>query len=131
MVTADMKQNDRYDSALSACSYDAKHSIVINRRMNRLRIRIEFHFIPLSLMDVLWFLIIGGVAGWIAGEMMRGDGFGIVGNIVVGIIGAVIGGFLFDIFNVTAYGLIGSLVMAVIGAVVLLFVINLFRGRRV
>lgn len=78
-------------------------------------------------MDILWFLIIGGVAGWIAGEMVRGDGFGIIGNIVVGIIGAVVGGLLFDLFNVTAYGLIGSLVMAVVGAVVLLFVINAVR----
>lgn len=82
---------------------------------------------PSYFMDILWFLIIGGVAGWIAGEMVRGDGFGIIGNIVVGIIGAVVGGLLFDLFNVTAYGLIGSLVMAVVGAVVLLFVINAVR----
>lgn len=79
-------------------------------------------------MDILWFLIIGGIAGWIAGEIVRGNGFGIVGNIVVGIVGAVVGGFLFSLLGIDAYGLVGSLVMAVIGAVVLLFIINAVRG---
>lgn len=81
-------------------------------------------------MDILWFLIIGGIAGWIAGEIVRGNGFGIVGNIVVGIVGAVIGGLLFDFLDVGAYGLVGSLVMAVIGAVILLFILNAVRGHR-
>lgn len=81
-------------------------------------------------MDIVWFLIIGGIAGWIAGEIVRGDGFGIVGNIVVGIIGAVLGGFLFNLLGIGTYGLLGSLVMAVIGAVVLLFLLNAFRGYR-
>lgn len=81
-------------------------------------------------MDIVWFLIIGGIAGWIAGEIVRGDGFGIVGNIVVGIVGAVLGGMLFNLLDITAYGLLGSLVMAVIGAVVLLFILNAFRGYR-
>lgn len=85
-------------------------------------------FFPLHFMDILWFLIIGLVAGWIAGELMRGDGFGLVGNIVVGIVGALVGGFLFQLFGVEAYGTIGNLVMAVIGAVVLLFLIGLVRG---
>jgi len=79
-------------------------------------------------MEVLWFLIIGGIAGWIAGEIVRGNGFGLVGNIVVGIVGAIVGGFLFSLLGIDAYGLMGSLVMAVIGAVVLLFIINAVRG---
>lgn len=82
-------------------------------------------------MDVVWFLIIGAIAGWIAGELVRGDGFGLVGNLVVGIVGAVIGGFLFSLLGVNAYGLTGSLVMAVIGAVVLLFLMNMFRSRSI
>jgi len=82
-------------------------------------------------MDVIWFLIIGAVAGWIAGELVRGDGFGLVGNLVVGIVGAVIGGFLFSLLGISAYGLTGSLVMAVIGAVVLLFIVNMVRTRSV
>lgn len=81
-------------------------------------------------MDIVWFLIIGGIAGWIAGEIVRGNGFGIVGNVVVGIVGAVLGGLLFNFLNIEAYGLLGSLVMAVIGAVVLLFLLNAFKGYR-
>jgi len=84
-------------------------------------------------MEIIWFLIIGGIAGWIAGEIVRGTGFGIVGNVVVGIIGAVVGGLLFDFFGVSeagGFGLIGSLITAIIGAVVLLFVINAVRGYR-
>lgn len=80
-------------------------------------------------MDVVWFLIIGAIAGWIAGEIVRGDGFGLVGNLVVGIVGAIVGGFLFSLFGVNAYGLTGSLVMAVVGAVVLLFLTNMVRSR--
>lgn len=81
-------------------------------------------------MEIVWFLIIGGIAGWIAGEMVRGDGFGIVGNVVVGIIGAVLGGFLFNLLGIGSYGMLGSLVMAVVGAVILLFLLNAFRGYR-
>lgn len=88
-----------------------------------------FVFLSPYTMDIIWFLIIGAVAGWIAGEIVRGDGFGLVGNIVVGIVGAVIGGFLFGLLGISAYGLTGSLVMAVVGAVVLLFLLNMFRGR--
>ncbi len=76
---------------------------------------------------ILW-LVVGAVAGWIAGELMRGHGFGLVGNIVVGIIGAVIGGFLFTALGVGVnLGIIGSLITATLGAIVLLFIIGLFR----
>lgn len=87
----------------------------------------SLYFLPSSLMDILGFLLIGLIAGWIAGELMKGRGFGIVGDIVVGIIGAFIGGFLFRAVGITAYGFVGSLVMATIGAVVLLFLISLVR----
>jgi len=82
-------------------------------------------------MDIIWFLIIGSLAGWIAGELVRGDGFGLVGNLAVGILGAVIGGFLFRLLGIGAYGLTGSLATAVIGAVVLLFLLNMSRNRSV
>jgi uncharacterized membrane protein YeaQ/YmgE (transglycosylase-associated protein family) len=73
-------------------------------------------------------LIIGAIAGWIAGKLMRGGGFGIVGNIVVGIIGAVIGGFVFQFLGVAVgHGFIGSLVTAVVGAAILLFLVGLFK----
>ncbi|MGL4316170.1 MAG: GlsB/YeaQ/YmgE family stress response membrane protein [Pseudomonas sp.] len=79
-------------------------------------------------MSILLFLIIGAVAGWIAGKLMRGGGFGLVGNLVVGIVGAVIGGHLFSFLGVSAGGgLVGSLVTAVIGALVLLFIVSLIK----
>ncbi|PYC25713.1 GlsB/YeaQ/YmgE family stress response membrane protein [Pseudomonas alcaligenes] len=79
-------------------------------------------------MNLILFLIIGAVAGWIAGKLLRGGGFGLIGNLVVGIVGAVIGGHLFSYLGVSAGGgLIGSLVTAVIGALVLLFIVGLIK----
>lgn len=79
-------------------------------------------------MGLLWFLIIGILAGFVAGKLMRGGGFGLVGNLIVGIIGAFIGGNLLGMLGASAGGgLIGSLVTATIGAVVLLFLIGLIK----
>ncbi|EGV17617.1 GlsB/YeaQ/YmgE family stress response membrane protein [Thiocapsa marina] len=74
------------------------------------------------------FLLIGAVAGWLAGLLMRGGGFGLLGNILVGIVGAVIGGFLFGLAGISlGGGMIGSLITAVIGAAVLLLVVGLIK----
>jgi uncharacterized membrane protein YeaQ/YmgE (transglycosylase-associated protein family) len=78
-------------------------------------------------MHWLWFLIIGVVAGWLAGKVMRGRGFGLIGDLVVGILGALVGGFLFTFLGITAYGLIGSLVTATVGAMILLWIVRLLR----
>jgi uncharacterized membrane protein YeaQ/YmgE (transglycosylase-associated protein family) len=79
-------------------------------------------------MEFIWFILIGLVAGSIAGRVVEGSGFGIVGDIVIGIVGALLGGFLFNTFGVsTGGGLIGSLIVATIGAIVLLFGIRLLR----
>jgi len=79
-------------------------------------------------MHFLWFILIGLCAGWLAGQLMKGGGFGVIGNIIVGVIGALLGGFLFRTFGVsTGGGLIGSLVVATIGAVVLLFLLRLIK----
>ena len=79
-------------------------------------------------MEFLWFTLIGLAAGWLAGQLMKGGGFGIVGDIVVGVIGALLGGFLFSTFGVSAGGgLIGSLIVATIGACVLLFLLRLIK----
>ncbi|HTN68236.1 MAG TPA: GlsB/YeaQ/YmgE family stress response membrane protein [Dysgonamonadaceae bacterium] len=75
----------------------------------------------------LWFIIIGILAGFIAGRLMRGGGFGIVVNLVVGIIGAVLGGWIFGLLGIVAGGIIGSLVTATVGAIVLLWIVSLFR----
>lgn len=77
-------------------------------------------------MQFIWFILIGLVAGALAGRLVQGSGFGIVGDIVVGIIGALLGGFLFGAFGLSSGGgLIGSLVVATIGAVVLLYGIRI------
>jgi uncharacterized membrane protein YeaQ/YmgE (transglycosylase-associated protein family) len=79
-------------------------------------------------MSLVWFLLIGAVAGFLAGKIMKGKGFGIIGNIVVGVIGAVLGGFLFGVLGVsTGDGLLGSLVTATVGAIVLLFLVGLYK----
>ncbi len=79
-------------------------------------------------MEFVWFILIGLAAGWLAGRVMKGGGFGVLGDIVVGVIGALLGGFLFRTFGVSAGGgLLGSLIVATIGAIVLLFVLRLVK----
>jgi len=79
-------------------------------------------------MDFVWFILVGLVAGWLAGQFMKGGGFGVVGDIVVGIVGALIGGFLFSKMGVsTGGGLIGAIVVATIGAVVLIVLLRLIK----
>jgi uncharacterized membrane protein YeaQ/YmgE (transglycosylase-associated protein family) len=77
--------------------------------------------------SLIMVLVIGALAGWLAGKIMKGEGFGVAVNIVVGIIGAVIGGFLFSLLGVTANGFTGSLITATVGAVALLFLIGLVK----
>jgi uncharacterized membrane protein YeaQ/YmgE (transglycosylase-associated protein family) len=82
-------------------------------------------------MSLLWFLIIGAIAGWLAGQFMKGSGYGIIGDIIIGIIGGVIGGWLFGTLGISiGGGLIGSLIVAFVGAVVLIFLVRLVTGRR-
>ena len=79
-------------------------------------------------MGFLWFLIVGLIAGWLAGVLVKGGGFGLIGDLVVGVIGAFLGGWLFSTFGVSmGGGLIGSIVVATIGAVVLLFLVRLIK----
>ena len=76
-------------------------------------------------MGLLMFLVIGAIAGWLAGSILKGGGSGLVVNMIVGIIGAVVGGYLFGILGISAGGLIGSLITATVGALVLLWVVSL------
>lgn len=74
------------------------------------------------------FLIIGLIAGWLAGKIMRGKSFGLVGNMIVGVAGALVGGFLFSLLNIqTTLGIIGELIAAVVGAMLLIYLISLIR----
>ncbi len=80
------------------------------------------------MMTIVWILLIGAVAGWLAGQFMKGRGFGLLGNIVVGIVGAFIGGYLLGEIGISlGGGLFGTLTTAVLGAVVLLFLVGLIK----
>ena len=80
------------------------------------------------LVDIIVWLIIGGVAGWLAGLLVKGYGLGLIGNIVVGIIGAVIAGWLLPrIGFVLVGGMVAAIINAIIGAVILLLVIGFFK----
>jgi len=78
-------------------------------------------------MNILWFAIVGIIAGWLAGQIMKGRGFGLGGNLVVGVIGAIIGGYLAGVIGLGASGLLGALVIATLGAVVLLAVVSALK----
>lgn len=79
-------------------------------------------------MDLIWFLLIGAIAGWLAGLLVKGKGFGVFGNIGVGIVGAVIGGnLLYWLGFSLGHGFWPAVVTALIGALILLFVVNLIR----
>jgi uncharacterized membrane protein YeaQ/YmgE (transglycosylase-associated protein family) len=77
---------------------------------------------------IIAWLIIGAIAGWLAGLLVKGSGFGVIVDIIVGIVGAFIGGWLAGVLHVSlGSGWISSIITAVIGAVILLFVIRLFK----
>jgi uncharacterized membrane protein YeaQ/YmgE (transglycosylase-associated protein family) len=78
-------------------------------------------------MTLLWLLIIGGIAGWLAGVIMKGSGYGLIGDIVIGIVGAVIGGHVLVWLGIAAYGLLGSLISALFGAIILIFILRLIK----
>jgi uncharacterized membrane protein YeaQ/YmgE (transglycosylase-associated protein family) len=75
--------------------------------------------------NLLPVIIVGILAGWLAGTIQKGKGFGLVGNLVVGVLGSVFGSWLFWQLGFSAYGFIGNVVVAVIGALVILYVVGL------
>ena len=81
----------------------------------------------MSLTGLIWFLLIGLIAGWLAGQIMRGGGYGVVGDMIVGVIGALIGGWLFGALGIGVGGLIGSIITAFVGAVILIALLRVIR----
>jgi uncharacterized membrane protein YeaQ/YmgE (transglycosylase-associated protein family) len=75
-------------------------------------------------MSILWFLIIGGIVGWLAGVLVRGYGYGVVVDIVIGIVGGVIGGMLAGLIGIQPQTSIGAFVMALIGALILVGIVK-------
>ena len=78
-------------------------------------------------MWVLWTIIIGILAGFIAGKIVKGHGMGTLMDLLIGIVGSVLGGWIFTLLGLAAYGLIGQLVMATVGAVVLLLIVRAIK----
>ncbi|MBB3260619.1 putative membrane protein YeaQ/YmgE (transglycosylase-associated protein family) [Paraburkholderia bannensis] len=77
---------------------------------------------------IIAWLIIGAIAGWLAGVLVKGGGFGLIVDIIVGIVGAFIGGWLAGLLHIQiGTGIISSIITAIVGAVILLFVIRMFR----
>jgi uncharacterized membrane protein YeaQ/YmgE (transglycosylase-associated protein family) len=74
-------------------------------------------------------LIMGALAGWLSGELVRGKGFGCLGNVLLGLIGAVVGGWLFEQLHIAAYGFIGGLAAATIGAVLVVSLARALSGH--
>ncbi|TFG46107.1 MAG: GlsB/YeaQ/YmgE family stress response membrane protein [Gemmatimonadales bacterium] len=78
-------------------------------------------------MGMIIFLIVGVVAGFLAGKIMKGKGFGLFGDLVLGVVGAFVGGWVFGLLGFLPVGIIGTLISATAGAVILLFVIRLIK----
>ncbi len=83
----------------------------------------------MSTEHLLLFLVIGVVAGFLAGKIMKGSGYGLVGDLIVGVIGAFIGVWVFGLLGIAAGGILGLLVASVVGALLLLYVIRLVKKR--
>jgi uncharacterized membrane protein YeaQ/YmgE (transglycosylase-associated protein family) len=77
--------------------------------------------------DFVWFILIGICAGWLAGQIMKGGGFGLLGDLIVGVIGALLGGWLFGVLGLTTTGLLGSLITATVGAIVLIAILRVVK----
>jgi uncharacterized membrane protein YeaQ/YmgE (transglycosylase-associated protein family) len=79
--------------------------------------------------NLVVFLLVGLVAGWLAGKIMKGSGFGLVGDLIVGVIGAFIGVWIFGQLGITVGGILGLLVASIVGALVPLYLLRLIKGR--
>ena len=80
--------------------------------------------------NIIVFLVVGIIAGWLAGLIWKKRGFGLLGNLVVGIIGAFIGSYVFGLLKISFHGIIGLIIAAVVGALILLFIISLLFKKR-
>ncbi|MBL8206563.1 MAG: GlsB/YeaQ/YmgE family stress response membrane protein [Blastocatellia bacterium] len=82
----------------------------------------------MDLTGLVIFLLIGAVAGWLAGVILKGGGFGLVGNIVAGVVGSFVGGWLFKTMGISiGSGIVSTILTAAIGAIVVLLVVGLLR----
>ena len=83
----------------------------------------------MSTEHLLLFLVIGILAGFVAGKIMKGSGFGLIGDLIIGVIGSFIGVWVFGLLGISSEGIIGLLVAAIVGALILLYAIRLAKSR--
>jgi uncharacterized membrane protein YeaQ/YmgE (transglycosylase-associated protein family) len=82
----------------------------------------------MSAQSLIIFVVVGIIAGWLAGQVVRGGGLGLVGDLIVGVVGAFIAGWLFPRVGIhLASGILGAIISAAIGAIILLLVVRLIR----
>ncbi len=78
---------------------------------------------------LIYWGVVGLVAGWLTGKLTRGRGFGCIADVLIGLIGAVVGGWIFSKLGINFYGVIGSIAAATVGAVLLVTIARLFAGH--
>ena len=81
------------------------------------------------MLDFIIFIVLGAVAGWLAGKIVSGGGFGFIINAIIGIIGGVLGGWVFGLLGLSSGGSWGGFVTAVIGAILLLWIVSFFKKK--
>jgi len=82
-------------------------------------------------MSLLWWIIVGLIAGWATGKIMKGTGYGVIGDLILGIVGAVVGGYVAGALGISpAGGMIYTILIAIVGAVLIVFLFRLITGRR-
>lgn len=81
----------------------------------------------MPLKSFVYTLLIGAAAGWLSGLIMKGKGFGLLGNIIVGVIGAFVGGFIFGLVGISATSLLGQLIFAVVGALLFVYLLRFIK----
>jgi len=81
----------------------------------------------MTLQSFLTFLVLGALAGWISGLIAKGRGFGLPGNMIVGIVGAFLGGFVFGLLGISAHNSLGQLIFAILGSLLFLWLLRFIR----
>jgi uncharacterized membrane protein YeaQ/YmgE (transglycosylase-associated protein family) len=136
---ADLNQTHRVaDPPIAECAAGRRHPLTGSPCRDRDNALVAWHCrtatessnaeeTAMTVSGLIIFLVIGAIAGWLAGQIMKGGGFGLLGDIVVGVIGSVIGGWLFSLLGIAVGGLIGSIIAALVGAIILIAVIRLIK----
>ncbi|HEV2425083.1 MAG TPA: GlsB/YeaQ/YmgE family stress response membrane protein [Terriglobia bacterium] len=76
---------------------------------------------------IIWWIVVGLIAGWAAGKIMKGGGYGVIADIVLGILGGIIGGWIVGFFGLAGGGLISSILVAILGAVILIWITRILK----